>query len=663
MHTPKGAEALVPASTVRGRYSKICGTYNRIRSVLASDVNEYLPIYRLHDDLMIEIWDYLSVRDRHSIASVARRLRSVALNTAHLWRFINFDGSPCVPRIGTLLKRARVAPLHIRVTDHHLRELRPPLPLSSLPWPLPPPPGFYPNLPPPPGFYPHLPPSPGLFYPQYPPLPPIPIPLKSLQPSVKIISQAGVLDVIVSQPDQFASNLEVGPPTVPMPILRSLRLRSRQVSVSPCPYYQHSASTLAIKSLLGGHTPLLRHLSVIQVDFSWSAPVFRNLTYLLVRRPGTPVSGSLLVQILRSCPCLTYLGLERAILPTGPNETSTSVELPALQRLYITDIDTRRIAAFQNCISAPNVLECDFTSTDWEWFDSTHLTMNSSPFNNLHTTQYVTLRATEHYAYRWTIECRWEANQAVRFHFDPTAVMTYYTPGARSEDNETARFIDTLHRAPILFGQVQSLTLRGAFSVATLTRIFGLFPAIKSLSTRGTYPLRRRENGSTVPDILSMQYCPQLRAIDIGPWPVLAPFSLFKWLTARSSPWDEFSKLNRVVVTSEHPLPSNMRSKIASILDNFLWRGPTIPRPSYGGAWDPPLPRPISVTRPFTNVSAPQQVEDGSWDKDDDEEWTRVPSPDEYSSNVNLDAQDDPTLLYCDRALQGRWDYFAIPGM
>jgi hypothetical protein len=500
-----------------------------------------------------------------------------------------------------------------------------------------------------------------LFYPQYPPLQPTPIPVKSLQLSAKILSRAVVLD-IVSQKYQSTYNLEIEPLTVPMPILRSLRLRSLRVSVSPRFHHLQSASTHTIKPFFGGYTPLLRHLSVIRFNLSWSDPVFRNLTYLLVRRPDAPVGVSLLVQVLRACPSLTYLGLEAAILGTIPNETLSSVELPSLQRLYITDMDTRRIAAALSRINAPNVLECDFTSADWGWFDSAHLTMNLSPFNNLHTVQDVTLRATEHYAYRWAIECRW-TNQAVRFHFDPVAVTTYYSPGARNEENETTRFIDTLRRSPILFGQVRSLTLRGAFNVATLTRIFGLFPAIESLSTRSTHPPRGPigGSGSTV-DILSVQYCPQLRAIDIGAWPALAPSSLLMWLCARSSPGSECSRLSRVVVTSAQPLPFKMRSKIACILDKLLWRMPTISRPSFDDECDTPLLYPTIPLHTFANVSTPQQqVEDGSWDTDDEEERIRVPPPSGCPSNLLLDAQDDPTLVYCDRALQGRWDYFAIP--
>ena len=622
---------------------------------------------------MVEIWDYLSVSDRHNVAAVCRRFRSLALNTARLWRFINLEGSLCVPRAETLLKRAGVTPLHIRATDYHLREIRPSLPSTNFPWrfpsppppPLPPPPpplhAFYPNFPSgtpglfpsgPPSLFPYAPPPPGPFYRDCHLPRPAPIPINSLQLSAEIISRAAILD-IVSQKYQSTYNLEIEPLAIPMPTLRSLRLSSLRASVR-----LHSVYIPANKPFFSGHTPLLRHLSVIRFNLNWSDPVFRNLTYLLVRRPDVLASVTLLVQVLRACPSLTYLGLEAAISPPGPNETASSVELPGLQRLYITDMDTRRITATLNRISAPNVLECDFTSGDWAWFDDAHLPVNTSPFNNLQATQHVILRATEHHVYRWTIECRGETNQAVRFHFDPAAVMAYYPPGAKNESNDTTRFIDTLHRSPILFGQVRSLTLRGVFSFATLPRIFELFPAIESLSTRGIRGGLVGENGGAV-DILSMQYCPQLRAIDIGAWPALSPSTLLAWLTARSTPGGGHSRLSRVVVTSTQPLPSEMRSKITPMLDKFLWRMHVTPITSCDDGHNTAF----RYARVFTSVSTTQQVGDGSWDSDDEEEWTRVPSPDQHPSNLLVDVQDDPTLVYCDRSLQRRWHYFAIPEM
>jgi hypothetical protein len=81
---------------------------------------------------------------------------------------------------------------------------------------------------------------------------------------------------------------------------------------------------------------------------------------------------------------------------------------------------------------------------------------------------------------------------------------------------------------------------------------------------------------------------------------------------------------------------------------------PTISRPSFDDECDTPLLYPTIPLHTFANVSTPQQqVEDGSWDTDDEEERIRVPPPSGCPSNLLLDAQDDPTLVYCDRALQG----------
>jgi hypothetical protein len=149
VHTPVGIKAFVSESIVRERYTKVHHTYNRIRRALAGDCNEYLPFYRLHDDMIVEIWSYLNILDRHNAAQVSRRFRSIALNTAHLWTFINFSNLPSVPRSDIVLKRARSAPLHIRVNSH-LRPKPPPLPPILYGHPPPPPVMPFGPLPPPP---------------------------------------------------------------------------------------------------------------------------------------------------------------------------------------------------------------------------------------------------------------------------------------------------------------------------------------------------------------------------------------------------------------------------------------------------------------------------------------------------------------------------------
>jgi hypothetical protein len=647
VHTPVGIEALVPEPMVRERYGKVYAAYNRIRSVLASDCNEYLPFYRLHDDMVVEIWDYLSVVDRHNIAMVSRRFRSIALNTAHLWTFINFDNFRSVPQTRTLLKRAGTAPLHLRVNNN----------LAVMP----------PLLSPP---FPGLPPTP----------PPAPFkPLPSQSDLIASIPKAAVLDAFVfrkdsSPPDpphfHAGTRLKLEALTMPMPLLRSLRLSMQPVH----PFGMQPATPNITDPLFSGHTPLLSHVAVVQCNLALSDPIFVNLTYLLIRRPDNPFDLSRLVVVLRASPSLTYLGLEAAIAPTSLDTTTLSVELPALQRLYIADRDTWRVIAALRHIKTPNVLECDFTSPDATWFDG-HTTTGTSPFSHLHATQEVTLTVAEKYTHRFIIECRWDAKYAVRFHLDPT-FMNYYVPtaGRRDHEDETFRITDTLRGSPILFGQVRSLTLRGGFSIKTLTQILWLFASIERLSTRYLTPPRKDMFGvadsTKLFSILSSNYCRQLRAIDIGDWPELTPWGLHNWVSARWGGEDGCSRLKEVMVSSEKPLPSEARYCISVMLDKFLWRKPKPPKPVYNpymGCWRTPpsfsaFPATLPTSSPPSDVST-QVVEDGSWDEDDeDNEPARVsdligPLP------PNTSVEDDTTLIYCDPALRTRWDYFAIPGM
>ena len=661
MHTPVGIEAFVSESIVRERYTKVHHTYSRIRRVLASDCNEYLPLYRLHDDMIVEIWTYLNIVDRHHAAQVSRRLRSIALNTAHLWTFINFNKLPSVPRSDTVLERARSAPLHIRVNSN--------LRAKSL------------LLPP-------------VLY-GYPPTPPA-ISFKPLSPPPAVIApipRAAILDAIVSRKDsspssrpslqyQVESGLKLEDLNMPMPLLRSLRLSMLPVAPAQFDTFQR-ASKQATEPLFGGHAPLLRHVALIQCSMNWSDAVFRNLTYLLIKRPDPPFYVSRLIQVLRASPSLTYLGLESAIAPIEPERVLFNVELPALQRLYITDKDSKRVTSILGCISAPNLLECDFTSADSAWFDPT---TGSYPFSRLHATQEVTIAVTEHHTYRWVIQCRWDGKHAVRFHFDPK-VMNYYVTAGMGYEDETAKLINTLRYSPIFFDRVRLLILRGCFSIPNLTHIFSLFPSIERLSTRHLCPprIRRVASTTTLFDILSTTHSRQLRAIDVGTWPEPSPSSLLRWVSARSGGEGGCSKLKAVVVASEKPLPSEARSNITAMLDRFLWRKSTAPNLGWhpppvilGNAPPPVIPTivlppviPTSVPPPVTQVTTTELAEEGTWDED--EEWARVPCPlDPFSPilplnssplNSNLIAMDDPTLIYCDPALRRRWDYFAIPGM
>jgi hypothetical protein len=176
-----------------------------------------------------------------------------------------------------------------------------------------------------------------------------------------------------------------------------------------------------------------------------------------------------------------------------------------------------------------------------------------------------------------------------------------------------------LRGSSILFEQVRSLTLRGMLQHTKLMHIFSLFPAIERLSTRHLRPPRNHgvANDTTIFDILSKEHCLQLRAIDIGTWPEASPSSLLGWVSARAG-GRGCSKLNEVIVTSEKPLSSQTRSSIIPMLDRFLWRKFTFPKPSYYGpymyhpsGWYSPPVISSSAPSPITKVTTTQLIEDG----------------------------------------------------
>jgi len=72
--------------------------------------------------------------------------------------------------------------------------------------------------------------------------------------------------------------------SMPMPVLTSLR---RSDQYHPC--HPRWASNLhrPQPALFAGVTPSLRHLAVLDTTLEWSDPIYKNLTYLHIRRPST----------------------------------------------------------------------------------------------------------------------------------------------------------------------------------------------------------------------------------------------------------------------------------------------------------------------------------------------------------------------------------------
>ena len=74
-HTPTGLRSDLTENVVRSRLAIVVAVLHKIKCVLAEDANECTPIYRLPDDILVEIWDWLSVNDRIELTTISKRWR------------------------------------------------------------------------------------------------------------------------------------------------------------------------------------------------------------------------------------------------------------------------------------------------------------------------------------------------------------------------------------------------------------------------------------------------------------------------------------------------------------------------------------------------------------------------------------------------------------
>ena len=586
---------------------------------------------------MVEIWDYLAVEDRVTLTAVSRRFRNVALNSATLWRFIHVHSGATFKQLETLLARGDQAQLCIYVKEQ-------PFPRRAS--------RSYIT----PFFYHYLPP----------PFPPSSINSGTTDAVLAALPRATVLDTMAYKlngpsvtPPPHLINIESL--TMPMPILKSLRLFEtgygfRGIPPTPVPlgqqYVPHSP-------IFGGHTPALRHLALLDTTLEWSDPIYNNLTYLLLRRPGTRCTFPRLLDILRACPDLTYLGLDFVI--GGGDSFQKGIVLPHLERLFVVDTDTYRIYSFLEQLSTPDAVECDFISADWSLLNK-RILPGSSPLGRFALTKEVTIVSSSQYPFKWMIECRWDKQGAIRCHFDSAASDQ---PINISFEDQQSRLIDSLKDSVVPFEQVKTLTIRGMFTSGNAEQILGLFPSVETLRA-GHLTLNPSPGQTTVQsiiDLLSIEYCPQLQDIEAGATPQIAPAALITWLIARSALASECSGIKRVIVSSVHGLPKKTRTKITTIVQEFKWKRATNFSPYTPGVTYAPLPPAFGVPVPAGAPPAvPTQETESSWDEDADPEEEPRPLETYPTYAATNSGPDDVTLHYCHASLQEKWCYWAMPG-
>ncbi|KAG8855923.1 hypothetical protein FRB91_001544 [Serendipita sp. 411] len=326
------------------RRALIQDTASSLLSQLSTDRNAYAPISVLVDELLIEIWSYISTEDLFSVSAVCQRWRRVSLDAAKLWTEIHFDKHQRA-RIELLLDRAKNSPLEISMNS-----MRPMTPMVSWSYQLQLrrmqvqqresqgrgwcESGAVYN-----GYYPPHPLRPTMRQPflrqlddedeEYDCLGPV----YSQKPSYtlpssrfnQIVQRAKSLRAIFGAgPSSYVTNKTL---TLPMPYLRRLSLFKGPGGPGMHPSMMHPFRTTfppgssgnnkenqtKLATWFGGSTPYLKELDLSCIHAPWNDPIYSKLTHLRINVPDTRAKISELLRILRRCPDMEYLDLSEVI--------------------------------------------------------------------------------------------------------------------------------------------------------------------------------------------------------------------------------------------------------------------------------------------------------------------------------------------------------------
>lgn len=288
-------------------------------SGIGNDRNWFAPISMLMDDILIEIWMLLPLRDRISAAQVCQRWRVVALDTKSLWTEINIEVFSS-RKITALLERSGHSPLTITAGNKKLDKWC----LNNMvpPYPTPRPSGLFGQPPMP---------SPGQMRP--------PVDRTNLKAYFfhqftfdKIIGRAERLEAAVGVDKSHYVTYRTL--KTPMPYLKSLVLRE-DTRVNPWGAGSISANQEKYRKyrempdiFFGGVTPQLREVSFTLIHAPWNDPIYRDLTRLKLSTTRTRAKPSEMLRLLANCPQLVYLGIHETMSPIVQNHLPNLGETP-----------------------------------------------------------------------------------------------------------------------------------------------------------------------------------------------------------------------------------------------------------------------------------------------------------------------------------------------
>ena len=555
-HTPTGLRSDLPESVVRSRFGRVVVIFDKAKCDLAGDANEYTPIYRLPDDILVEVWDYLSVNDRIGLTAISKRWRRVALHTPKLWKYIHISPHIDHRRITGLLSRTQDAPLHIALDNNadppYIR-----FPYSPWRgWGVPVPPfmqldhaGAYPSHPV--DFSPHL----GL--------------------ANSVIGRAVVLQASVQMPSQFsypgiAGALSIAALQAPMPWLQSLRLSG------PSSRHRAAQTTLHL-FMFSGTTPRLRHVDFTSFHPAWSDPIYTHLTYINIRRPYSRCNTKTLHTILQRCPSLTDLHLDSVFV--DDDESSLPVApLPALKACVIRDKHASSIWAILYCIRVPQLFHLDVATINYSMMN--RLSAISAPLIDFR--EIVEVDVVNEFSGS-VIRLQLETPKGVIAHQVDYNLDSTTRPTLPTWETLQTNLLDQITRAPLLFEKVVTLKIPPSTSRTFIEQLFDLFPLIKTLEVHGTNIRREQSNQNADSDVslfqvLGTRYCTRLAEMRISVYPEYRPFEILDFLSARATRENGCRQLGLIVVSSAARLQPGMRNLMAQKVGMLVWKKATSPQ-------------------------------------------------------------------------------------
>ena len=271
------------------------------------------------DELLIEIWALLPLRDRISVSQVCHHWRTVALDAKMLWTEINIEVFSS-RKVTALLERSGHSPLHISAGNKKLDKSC----LSSMS------PNQHES-----SFAPrHLTSGRSAIPPRINP--------KQLKPFFfhqsafdKVVGRAERLDATVgTDKSQYVTFHTL---KTPMPYLKRLLLReeTRGSSWGVEPMYGPTATDQRYSKykempdvFFSGVTPLLQDVSFTVIHAPWDDPIYHNLTRLRLTAPKVRAKPSTMLRLLANCPQLVQLGLNETMSPILHNRVPNPADIP-----------------------------------------------------------------------------------------------------------------------------------------------------------------------------------------------------------------------------------------------------------------------------------------------------------------------------------------------